>query len=98
MFVNPAIHVSVHATMGRYHLLVRMFRASSGRPLSCGQRRRIAVGAGVALVIAAARLWAFFQLRHRSRQAAVELSTRMEPCLRTLDDARSARFSAKQFY
>ena len=34
---------------------------------------------GVALIIAAARLWAFFELRHRSRQAAAELSTRMEP-------------------
>jgi hypothetical protein len=34
---------------------------------------------GVALIIATARLWAFFELRHRSRQAAAELSTRMEP-------------------
>jgi hypothetical protein len=34
---------------------------------------------GVALIIAAARLYAFFELRHRSRQAAVEVSTRMEP-------------------
>jgi hypothetical protein len=34
---------------------------------------------GVALIIAAARLCAFFELRHRSRQAAAEVSTRMEP-------------------
>ena len=37
---------------------------------------------GVALIIATARLWAFFELRHRSRQAATEVSTRMEPRLR----------------
>ena len=53
---------------------------------------------GVALIIAAARLWVFFELRHRSRQAAVELSTRMEPRLPAVDDARSARFSARQSY
>ena len=53
---------------------------------------------GVALIIAAARLWAFFELRHRSRQAAAELSTRMEPRLPALDEARSARFSARQSY
>ena len=53
---------------------------------------------GVALIIAAARLWAFFELRHRSRQAAAEVSTRMEPRLPALDEARSGRFSARLPY
>jgi len=34
---------------------------------------------GVALIIAGAWLWAFFELRRHSRQAAAEVSTRMEP-------------------
>jgi hypothetical protein len=82
MFVNPAIRASADGTMGLYHLLAKCFGRPAGARFLMDSSDAFLWVLGVALIIAGARLCAFFDVRRHSRQAAAERSTRMEPRLR----------------
>lgn len=82
MFVNPAIRASGDGTMGLYHLLAICFGRPAGARFVVDSSDAFLWVLGVALIIAGARLSAFFELRRHSRQTAAELSGRMEPRLR----------------